>query len=223
MTRVIPEADTVLHCPELSSGAITADVSTHEPQAWFLLSGEEETSALNHPWPESRVGGVEFVVDEALGSLGRNELLGLYQDLAEKMLAVFRELVPPGESLYALDYHHDCYRLFPHVPFEKGATLEEMTGNYTEEHFQMAQRQIQPPPFASRWPVTIQPDGDPAHWFAPPDFRFVYSARYTVQTTNGQATGEVETYELQGREFVEAVERNMPKLFRLGRRLPVTE
>ncbi|QSQ26348.1 DUF2716 domain-containing protein [Pyxidicoccus parkwayensis] len=170
-----------------------AGVSPHAPQAWFLLSGDEEKSALNHPWPDARDGDVQFVVDDALRTLRREELLGLYAEMTEKMLAVFRELIPPGGWIYALDYHHTNYRLIPHAPAE------------------------------SLWPVTVYPDGDPEHWFVPSDSRFVYSASYTVNVTEGRPPIEVETYELRGRELIDAVERNLPKLFQLARRVPVTE
>lgn len=176
-------------------------MSMHAPQAWLLISGDEETSALEHPWPEPREGDVRFVIDGERFPSSWDARLELYRDLGQKMLAVFRELLPEGAWLYALDFHHASYRLFPHVLFEQGAT---------------------PPPFTSRWPVAIHPDGDPEHWFAPPDFRFVCSARYTVETT-GVEHREVESYELRGRELVEAVERHLPELFRLARRIPVTE
>jgi hypothetical protein len=198
-------------------------VSPPEAQAWFLLNGDDETASLEHPWPAPREGDLQFVIDEALAGLSRDAQLALYQDLAEKMLAAFRALIPPEGWLYALDYHHTSYRLFPHVPFETGATLEEMTGNYNAEHFAQAQQGIHPPPFAGRWPVSIHADGDPQHYFAPPDFRFVFAARYNVRNREGGGLLEVETYELRGRDLVEAVERNLPELFRRGRRSPLHE
>lgn len=191
-----------------------------ELQAWSPLAGEEERLALEHPWPSPDDGGLQFVIDDALYGLPHDDRLELYADLTGKLLAVFRELVPPGGWLYALDSHHTSYRFFPHVSFEKGATLEELTGNYTREHFELAQQGIHPPPFSSRWALSVHPDGDPEHVFAAPDFRFALSARYGVHPQAGrEAPLEVETYELLGRGLIDAVERNLPELFRRARRL----
>jgi hypothetical protein len=62
--------------------------------------------------------------------------------------------------------------------------------------------------------LSIHPGGDPEHVFAPPGFRFVFSARYGLE-----GPSEVETYELWGRGLIDAVERNPPELFRRARRL----
>ncbi|MBU8897500.1 hypothetical protein DRW03_21415 [Corallococcus sp. H22C18031201] len=198
-------------------------MSDSEPHAWIALVEEEERLALARSWPSSRDGGVQFVVDETVLRLDHDERLALYQDLSEKMLAVFRALVPPGGWLYALDPHHPCYRFFPHVPFEAGATLEQMTGLYSREHFALAERGIHPPPLEPRWAMEVHPAGDPEHAFASPDFHFVFAARYRVGNLDGgEAPGrgplESETYELLGRPLVEAVERDLPELFRRARR-----
>lgn len=197
-------------------------MSMPEPQAWIPLKGDEERLALEHPGPPPHDGGVQFVIDEALYGLPHDDRLALYFDLAEKLLAVFRELVPAGGWLYALDPHHTCYRFFPHVPFEQGATLEEMTGSYTREHFEQVQRGVRPSPLTPRWALSIHPDGDPEHTFAPPDFRFVFSARYNVSTPGGRDPIEVETYELLGQRLIDAVDRRLPELFRRARRLALS-
>lgn len=203
-------------------------MSVPEPQAWSPLTGDEERLALEHPWPPASDGGLLFVIDEALYALPHDDRLALYADLARKLLAIFRELVPPGGWLYALDWHHTSYRFDPHVPFETGATLEELTGNYTREHFEQARRGVRPPAFTARWALSVHPGGDPEHVFAPPDFRFVFASRYGVRNLDGrEAPGrgpiEVDTYELRGRELIDAVERNLPELFRRARRLSVQE
>ncbi len=191
-------------------------MSVLEPQPWSPLTSDEERLALEHPWTSTDDGALQFVIDEALYGLPHDDRLALYADLAGKLLAVFRELVPPGGWLYALDSHHTSYRFFPHVLFEKGATLEELTGHYTREHSEQARQGIHPPPFTPRWALSVHPGGDPEHVFAAPDFRFVFSARYSV---HAQAPREAETYELLGRPLIEALERNPPELFRLARRL----
>ncbi|NBD13402.1 MULTISPECIES: DUF2716 domain-containing protein [Corallococcus] len=195
-----------------------------EPEAWMPLAGEEERHALDHPWPAPEQGCVRFVVDDAFFRLEHDARLELYRDLAERMLAVFRELTPPGGWLYALDPQHPCYRFYPHVPFEAGATLQEMTGLYTREHMEMVERGIHPPSLNARWAMDVHPAGDPEHLFAPQDFHFVFAARYRVGNFDGlEAPGrgpiETETYELLGPRLIAAVERDPPALFLRSRRL----
>ncbi|WP_158623723.1 DUF2716 domain-containing protein [Corallococcus llansteffanensis] len=195
-----------------------------EPEAWMPLAGEAGRRALDHPWPSAAKGGVRFVIEGDFFRLEHDARLELYRDLAERMLAVFRELTPWGGWLYALDPHHACYRLHPHVLFEQGASLQEMTGLYTREQMDLVERGIHPPSFAPRWPMAIHPAGDPEHVFAPPDFHFVFAARYRVGNFGGlEAPGrgliESETYELLGAHLIAAVDRNPPALFRRARRL----
>ncbi|WP_233591496.1 DUF2716 domain-containing protein [Corallococcus sp. AB011P] len=195
-----------------------------EAEAWMPLSGDAERHALDHPWPSPEEGSVRFVVGEDFFRLEHDVRLELYRDLAERMLAVFRELTPPGDWLYALDPQHPCYRLSPHVRFEADATLEEMTGLYTREHMERVERGIHPPSFEPRWAMDVHPAGDPEHLFAPPDFHFVFAARYRVGNFDGlEAPGrgpiEMETYELLGHRLIAAVDRNPPALFQRARRL----
>ncbi|RKH22953.1 DUF2716 domain-containing protein [Corallococcus sp. AB030] len=195
-----------------------------EAEAWMPLSGDAERHALDHSWPSSEEGCVRFVVGEDFFRLEHDVRLELYRELAERMLGVFRELTPLGGWLYALDPQHPCYRLHPHVRFETGATLEEMTGLYTREHMERVERGIHPPSFEPRWAMDVHPAGDPEHLFAPPDFHFVFAARYRVGNFDGlEAPGrgpiETETYELLGHRLIAAVERNPPALFQRARRL----
>ncbi|WP_147449050.1 DUF2716 domain-containing protein [Corallococcus terminator] len=199
-----------------------------EPEAWMPLAGDAERHALDHPWPSPEQGSVRFVVDDAFFRLEHDARLMLYRDLSERMLAVFRELTPPGGWLYALDPQHPCYRFHPHVPFEVGATLQEWTGLYTREHMELVERGIHPPSFDARWAMDVHPAGDPEHLFAPPDFHFVFAARYRVGNFDGlEAPGrgpiETETYELLGARLIAAVDRDPPELFRRARRLKSDE
>ena len=195
-----------------------------ETEAWMPLAGNAGRHALEHPWPSPAQGSVRFVVEGSFFRLEHNARLELYRDLAERMLAVFRELTPWGGWLYALDPHHACYRFHPHVPFEQGASLEEMTGLYTREHMDQVERGIHPPSFEPRWALGVHSGGDPEHAFAPPDFHFVFAARYRVGNFDGlEVPGrgpiESETYELLGSRLIAAVDRDPPALFRRARRV----
>ena len=123
---------------------------------------------------------------------------------------------PGRTAAIALDPQHPCYRLYPHVRFESGATLQEMTGLYTREHMEQVERGIHPPSFEPRWALDVHPAGDPEHLFAPPDFHFVFAARYRVGNFDGlESPGrgpiETETYELLGHRLIAAVERGMDR------------
>jgi hypothetical protein len=58
----------------------------------------------------------------------------LNNDLMAFALAMFQSLTVPDESIYALDWHHQTYRFFPHIAFG----LDEF----------------------GEWPVPILPNGD---------------------------------------------------------------
>ncbi len=79
-------------------------------------------------------------------------------DLHACALAAFRQALPEGGWLAALDWQHACYRLRPHVPLEdwgvapQQARLLSPGAAVTDE---------------SRWRIPVLPDGDYSIFLAP--------------------------------------------------------
>ncbi len=104
-------------------------------------------------------------VDFDFYGVGNRELI---VDLHRWMLATLREVTPPGGFVHVVDpdLNHIGYRFHPHVPFERGASLEQWWG-------------FVPYLQGAVWRVPVLPDGDSYH-FISPGFDFAVLSRYGV-------------------------------------------
>ena len=98
------------------------------------------------------------------GADNREAIVGLNR----WMLETLRAVTPPGGFLHVVDpdLNHTGYRFHPHVPFERGASLEQWWGfvPYLE---------------GAVWRVPVLPDGD-SYDFISPGFDFAVQSRYGV-------------------------------------------
>lgn len=107
------------------------------PLAWRLLGDDEfnaawdRCSAVPVPGTPLRTWRIPDSFDSRLP-----EVQPLLAGFHGAVLRAFRDCLPRGRKMFALDYHHPSYEFDPHVPFEHD------------------------PRDAGRWPVTVLPEGD---------------------------------------------------------------
>ncbi|MCE9583910.1 MAG: DUF2716 domain-containing protein [Planctomycetes bacterium] len=107
------------------------------PLAWRQL-GEEEFAvawekyyAVPPPGTPLRAFRIPDSFDSRLPALQP-----LLAEFHGRLLRAFRDCLPLGRKMFALDYHHPSFEFDPHVPFESG------------------------PLDPGHWPVTVLPEGD---------------------------------------------------------------
>lgn len=88
-----------------------------------------------------------FVTYDISNSFGDSVDLDAYDDLEEKAIDAFKETTSVDEYILALDWHHECYRVNPHLEFEKDEFGE--------------------------WTIPIFPNGD-YYFFIQKDFKWGY-------------------------------------------------
>lgn len=123
-----------------------------ELDAWIELSEKEHDSVWavmysrfaffprieprNFPGFKEPAPSITFSCSEVYGEEDR--FLALNKNLHENMLTIFQQIIQPGDYLYALNWHHPCYKFFPHKDFDTREILE----------------------WSAEWPVPILPNGD---------------------------------------------------------------
>jgi len=88
-----------------------------------------------------------FVTYDISNCFGDSVDLDAYDDLEEKAIDAFKETTSVDEYILALDLHHECYRVNPHLEFEKDEFGE--------------------------WTIPIFPNGD-YYFFIQKDFKWGY-------------------------------------------------
>ncbi|MBK8014522.1 MAG: DUF2716 domain-containing protein [Deltaproteobacteria bacterium] len=177
---------------------------TNARDAWVLLGSEELEYVLERLNEIALEPAVEYRLPKHFGLYDETcwaERQELIWDLSVRMIRVFRKIVAPADHLYAIDPRHQSYRFYVHQPFERDATLEEMTGYYTRERFRRVRdgmRLNTEPNF--RWAMHIYPDGE-EQYFVSPHFDFVLEGH-----------GD-EMFVARGRALVDEIAADLPRLF----------
>jgi hypothetical protein len=103
------------------------------PTAWRRLDDAEfeRLWALASTQPIETIPARTYRIPASFDSRAP-EAQRLLAEFHATLLQIFRDCLPVGRKLYALDYHHPSYEFDPHVPFDPGSV----------------------------WPVSVLPEGD---------------------------------------------------------------
>ncbi|MGG0658142.1 DUF2716 domain-containing protein [Rummeliibacillus pycnus] len=87
-------------------------------KVWNKLYDELKFEPSTTNFPSFEVP-TPFITYDISNYFGEYEGLNAYDDLEEKALLVFQKITSIDEYIYALDWHHECYWINPHLEYQK--------------------------------------------------------------------------------------------------------
>lgn len=115
-----------------------------DTRVWDRFYSEFQFRPGEQPAIAEPIPSVTFSVSAGYGQ-DDETFRALISDLETKTCAAFRECTLPGQRMYALDWQHEGFWFYPHVPFSEGDPAS--------------------------WRIPVFPDGD-YYIFLSEDFRF---------------------------------------------------
>lgn len=137
-----------------------------EGQEFDFNSEDGEWACLHRVLKDAALARCNFSLPERFSPYDeKNKDLTIRHNLA--VLKAFRRVLPVGEVIQVIDFHHQNYLFNPHLPVEENRTQDDLWGFL---------RGPLPQGYSPLWPVSVIPEGDDVDFFFPKQ-KMVYGYR----------------------------------------------